>query len=74
MSLRSGKTLFEAVPALSTVAADTTFRFVLLPRDPDAPNAHADVEQAMQWLQGGLANLGAGAKTGVGYGFFVSSQ
>lgn len=53
-----------------TVAPDTEFRFAVGwrgPRDDAGKRRHA---QAKAWLVTGLTELGAGAKTSAGYGFF----
>ncbi|TVR83511.1 MAG: type III-B CRISPR module RAMP protein Cmr6 [Rhodospirillales bacterium] len=50
-----------------TVAADQTFQFTLLPR---TPADGSDCEVAAELLREALNNLGAGAKTAVGYGQF----
>lgn len=51
-----------------TVAPGQLFQFALAPATPDA---RADCETAIQWLTDALEQLGAGAKTAVGYGRFV---
>lgn len=50
-----------------TVANETTFAFRVLSRSGAAENA----ESAIQLLRFGLSELGAGAKTAVGYGAFA---
>jgi CRISPR type III-B/RAMP module RAMP protein Cmr6 len=52
------------------VAPGVIFRFCVAARDPWAANARADVQRAAGWLKAGLAELGAGAKTAAGYGYF----
>jgi CRISPR-associated protein Cmr6 len=57
-----------------TVAAGTTFRFAVGwrgPRDSDGQWIRRR-DQAVTWLQDGLVESGAGAKTGAGYGYFLS--
>lgn len=57
------------VPVPLLVAKHITLQFALAPRrQADAPL----VEVAQQALEAALANLGAGAKTAVGYGGFVA--
>jgi CRISPR-associated protein Cmr6 len=48
-----------------TVAPGTLFLFAAIPRDRNAANA---VPKVGQWLEDALENVGAGAKTAVGYG------
>ncbi|MBI5192708.1 MAG: type III-B CRISPR module RAMP protein Cmr6 [Nitrospirae bacterium] len=50
-----------------TVAPGQTFSFALFSRDEGV------AVKAKKWLMGGLAELGAGGKTNVGYGYFRSS-
>jgi len=50
-----------------TVAAGQTFWFAVGWRDADNPNLR---QKAEEWLRKGLKNLGAGAKTSAGYGYF----
>jgi len=50
-----------------TVAVGQSFLFALAPRNP---SDKADCEQAALWLETALRELGAGAKTAVGYGRF----
>lgn len=52
-----------------TVGQGVTFRFIILPRTAEAREKN-DMQTAMQWLQEGLTNLGAGDKTAAGYGYF----
>ncbi|HEV2472617.1 MAG TPA: type III-B CRISPR module RAMP protein Cmr6, partial [Chthonomonadales bacterium] len=52
------------------VAPDSVFRFAVVGRDCTAPQVEDDVAKAAEWLQKALQNLGAGAKTSVGYGYF----
>lgn len=49
------------------VAPGTTFRFAIFPREPSAKD---DTRQAAEWLKAALKELGAGAKTAAGYGYF----
>ena len=51
-----------------TVADGQTFLFTLSPR---TPQDKADRDKAAKWLTEALLELGAGAKTAVGYGRFV---
>lgn len=51
-----------------TVAAGTTFQFAIVPRTQLDKN---DVHTVLKWLEKALLELGAGAKTAVGYGRFV---
>jgi len=55
-------TYFMAVPP------KTCFRFAVCGRD--TVTADDDVKLACAWLKGGLRDLGAGAKTAAGYGYF----
>src|SRR5579885_660616 len=48
-----------------TVASEARFLFAVVPRDSKAAD---DVAQVGQWLEDALGNVGAGAKTAVGYG------
>ncbi len=59
-----------------TLASHQTFRFALSLRHPDADSAKLAEALALahQWLIGGLAMLGAGAKTNAGYGAFTFSS
>jgi len=54
-----------------TVSPGTTFIFGILPCHPEAGN---DVKNAMKWLEQALTVLGAGAKTGTGYGLFAADE
>ena len=59
-----------------TIAPNQTFQFALSPRrcgPDDRTTTGAELEQAYQWLVGGLATLGGGAKTNAGYGRFQFS-
>lgn len=58
------------VPFL-TVAPRTEFRFAVGWRGEQDAAAGELREQAEAWLRTGLMELGAGAKTGAGYGYFV---
>lgn len=53
-----------------TVAPGTEFDFAILCRTRPDPVREA-LGQAITWLKGGLKNLGAGAKTAAGYGYFL---
>ncbi len=54
-----------------TVDAQQVFLFALAPREIDiAEENQSDLEKVLQWLDQALQNLGAGAKTAVGYGRF----
>ncbi|MEW6741236.1 MAG: type III-B CRISPR module RAMP protein Cmr6 [Planctomycetota bacterium] len=55
------------------VQAGSTFRFALSARPGDATGAE-DLGLAREWLLGALCHLGAGAKTGAGYGAFKSLE
>ncbi|HHK41084.1 MAG TPA: type III-B CRISPR module RAMP protein Cmr6, partial [Planctomycetaceae bacterium] len=59
-----------------TLAPRQTFRFALSLRRPDIDSASLTeaLTLAHQWLIGGLAMLGAGAKTNAGYGAFTFSS
>ena len=57
-------TYFLAVPQ------NTVFRFALAQRNQIELPAKSDVELAAGWLQAALQELGAGAKTSAGYGYF----
>jgi CRISPR-associated protein Cmr6 len=46
----------------------TTFRFALVGQDPEVPQT--DVDRMKDWLVAALQDLGAGAKTAAGYGYF----
>lgn len=52
-----------------TVAPGQSFIFALAPRNP-SETARADCRTAATWLETALIELGAGAKTAVGYGRF----
>jgi CRISPR-associated protein Cmr6 len=54
------------------IGAGVPFDFAVAPRLPNAPLDL--VGQAMEWLVGGLVNLGAGAKTNAGYGRFMPAE
>jgi len=54
-----------------TVKRGVRFAFAVGWRGESTPKAHA---QAIEWLKGGLENLGAGAKTTAGYGYFEEVQ
>jgi CRISPR-associated protein Cmr6 len=54
-----------------TVKKDVRFGFAVAWRGRANSEAHA---QAVEWLKGGLENLGAGAKTSAGYGYFQEVQ
>lgn len=54
------------------VAANTSFRFAVAKRDLATPDT--DLEKAKSWLQLALQELGAGAKTAAGYGYFSGPQ
>ncbi len=53
-----------------TVAKGTRFRFALAPLWVNTGDAEKDVLKAVEWLQGGLTDLGVGGKTTSGYGMF----
>ena len=55
-----------------TVAARTPFLFAVGWRHGAADNTDV-FKKAVHWLQTGLENLGAGAKTSAGYGYFVEA-
>jgi len=57
-----------------TVAAGTEFRFAIGWRKLPNVEARRLQDLAQKWLIGGLAKLGAGAKTSAGYGYFVSPE
>lgn len=66
LTIKNGQDFdFSAAARADTLPADD---FI------DADEAEACVALAMDWLEGGLAKLGAGAKTSSGYGYFVSSD
>ncbi len=52
------------------VDSDQKFIFGLMPRNPDNPQDTDDCKTAGNWLREALENIGAGAKTAVGYGRF----
>ncbi len=53
-----------------TVAAGTRFRFAVAPRWANHPDAEKYMLKVVEWLQGGLTELGVGGKTTSGYGMF----
>jgi CRISPR-associated protein Cmr6 len=57
-----------------TVKSGQTFLFALAPRRAAAEQSYADCQQAVRWLTQALADIGAGAKTAVGYGRFVRRE
>lgn len=54
-----------------TVKAGVRFGFAVAWRGRADPNLH---QTALDWLQAGLKNLGAGAKTNAGYGYFIAAS
>jgi CRISPR-associated protein Cmr6 len=58
------------VPFL-VVAPGAAFHFALLPR---GEQARVSLDELEQWLLGALGELGAGAKTAVGYGVFGAKE
>lgn len=58
------------VPFL-VVAPGATFHFALIPR---GEQARASLDEIERWLLGALGELGAGAKTAVGYGLFGTNE
>ncbi|MCZ7652536.1 MAG: type III-B CRISPR module RAMP protein Cmr6 [Thermoanaerobaculia bacterium] len=52
-----------------TIAAETLFRFAVLPLPAAQKDDAKDVRECLTW---GLENLGAGARTASAYGFFIS--
>jgi CRISPR-associated protein Cmr6 len=56
------------------VAADVTFQFGVGWRGPLDKRATAYRKTASSWLTQGLLNLGVGAKTSAGYGYFVRAE
>lgn len=56
-----------------TVAPDVEFRFAVGWRGPLDDEARRLRTLAQEWLIKGLTELGAGAKTSAGYGYFVSA-
>jgi len=62
---------YDPVPIpFLTVAPGQTFLFGLAPRRVDE-QSRLDCLRAIEWLTEALAGIGAGAKTGAGYGRFV---
>ena len=57
-----------------TVAADTEFQFAVGWRGSLDEHAKSYRRTAQTWLRQGLLNLGAGAKTSAGYGYFVAVE
>jgi len=57
-----------------TVAANTEFRFAVGWRGILDDEGRRLRDQAQQWLKDGLTQLGAGAKTSAGYGYFLPPQ
>lgn len=55
-----------------TVAANTGFRFAVGWRDALDDKGQRRRDLAQTWLVEGLTQLGAGAKTGAGYGYFAA--
>ena len=53
-----------------TVDEQQVFLFALAPRKIGAPENQSDIEKVWQWVDQALQNVGAGAKTAVGYGRF----
>jgi len=53
-----------------TVASGQVFQFGVLPRKPRDGQSRSDAERVLKWLGHALENIGAGAKTAVGYGRF----
>ncbi len=58
------------VPFL-VVAPGAAFHFALIPR---GEQARASLDEIERWLLGALGELGAGAKTAVGYGLFGTNE
>ncbi|MBI5514307.1 MAG: type III-B CRISPR module RAMP protein Cmr6 [Deltaproteobacteria bacterium] len=54
------------------VEAGVRFGFGVHARHPGVPSS--DLDLAAGWLRGGLCHLGAGAKTGTGYGWFAPDE
>lgn len=52
-----------------TVASEERFRFALAKNSPQTTDD--EVAKAREWLVGGLTELGFGAKTAAGYGYFT---
>ncbi|MDH7578758.1 MAG: type III-B CRISPR module RAMP protein Cmr6 [Bacillota bacterium] len=77
---KTGKTppanWFSPVPVyFLTVAKDSEFAFAVGWRGLlDNSEAHYLHALAREWLIAGLKNLGAGAKTSAGYGYFIASE
>jgi CRISPR-associated protein Cmr6 len=46
------------------------FQFCIIPRRSDNEQDKEDCKQVLAWLEAALSNIGAGAKTAVGYGRF----
>lgn len=63
----------KPVPFL-TVAPSTEFRFAVGWRGQLNEEAHRLRNLATDWLVGGLTELGAGAKTSAGYGYFTAPR
>lgn len=57
-----------------TVAPGTEFRFAVGWRGPMDLEGHRLRRLAEEWLRAGLQNLGAGAKTSTGYGYFIEAS
>lgn len=57
-----------------TVARDTTFSFALASRNKDMEAGKKEVARGFALLTEALNNLGAGAKTAVGYGYFFRGE
>ncbi len=53
-----------------TVDEQQVFLFALAPRKIGVPENQSDIEKVWQWVDQALQNVGAGAKTAVGYGRF----
>lgn len=63
---------YSPVPiSFLTVAERQTFAFSMAPRRKENTYDIEDVKQACKWLEQLLPDIGAGAKTAVGYGRFV---
>ena len=54
------------------IGPEIEFIFALSPRRADTPDQ--DIDLARQWLAGALAELGCGAKTNAGYGYFTLAE
>jgi CRISPR-associated protein Cmr6 len=61
------------IPFLA-VARDQSFLFGLLPRQPGSERDRDDCARVADWLDEALGELGAGAKTAVGFGRFGSDK